>query len=80
VIDAQLDGIKAIKHRINLIEERPKCQRPYSMSQIKLDEVNNQVQYQYMLPVCVSGSTPDKVRRIMAFLCRLQTHKQLNTE
>jgi hypothetical protein len=45
VIDAPLGRIKAIKHRINLVEERPKRQRPYSMSQIKLDEVNNQVNY-----------------------------------
>jgi hypothetical protein len=36
VIDAPLGRVKAVKHRIELIEENPRRQRPYPMSQVKL--------------------------------------------
>jgi hypothetical protein len=45
VIDAPLGRVKSIKHRFQLIEERPKKQRPYTMSQVKHDEIRRQVDY-----------------------------------
>jgi hypothetical protein len=45
VMDAPLGRVKSVKHRIQLIEERPKRQRPYPMSRVKHDELNKQVDY-----------------------------------
>jgi hypothetical protein len=45
VIDALLGRVKSVKHRIQLIEERPKKQRPYAMSQVKHEEIRRQVDY-----------------------------------
>jgi hypothetical protein len=37
--------VKSVKHRIQLIKERPKRQRPYPMSQVKQEEISRQVDY-----------------------------------
>jgi hypothetical protein len=46
VIDApNLGRIKGIRHKIELLQERPKRQRPYPTSAAKHDEINKQGDY-----------------------------------
>src|SRR5579875_2114930 len=58
VIDAPLGRVKAVKHRIKLIEEQPKRQRPYPMSKVKQEEADRQVDYMLKHKIIRKSKSP----------------------
>jgi hypothetical protein len=53
VIYAPLGRVKLVKHRIEIVEENSRRQRPYPMSQIKLEEVNREVDYMLVVTLAL---------------------------
>jgi hypothetical protein len=58
VIDAPLGRVKSVKHRIEIMEENPRRQRPHPMSQVKLEEVNRQVDYMLQRGIIRKSKSP----------------------
>jgi hypothetical protein len=58
VLDAPLGRIKGIKHRIKLIEERPKRQRPYPTSPFKHEEICRQTDEMLKLGIIRKSESP----------------------